>query len=146
MSNFYKCSFEDPETGLVYCCSEQYFMYQKCLLFNPDNKKLLQQILKSTNQHEIKQCGRKVKNYNDEIWNDKRYKIMKKGLLLKFTDKDLKQKLLSTGDKKLYEASKYDKIWGIGYSPEDAIDTDEKYFGQNLLGKCLMDVRKKYMK
>ena len=141
MSNFYYCEFTDPESKITYNCSEQYFMYKKCLLFDPENKLLLKQILDTSNPHEIKAYGRKVKNYNEDIWNKKRYKIMLNGLLLKFTISELRKKLLSTNNKILYEASKYDNIWGIGFSATDAIITDKKKFGQNLLGKCLMEVR-----
>ena len=143
MSNFYNDEFVDPKTNNLYCCSEQYFMYQKCLLFDPKNTQLLKKILESTNPYDIKSYGRKVGNYNEELWNEKRYKIMKKALLLKFQDPDLKKKLLSTKDKILYEASKYDKIWGIGMDATSAIKSDKNKFGQNLLGKCLMETRKK---
>ena len=50
--------------------------------------------------------GRQVKNYNDDVWNNERYEIMKNGLRLKFSQNlDLKQSLLATGNKNLYEAS-----------------------------------------
>jgi predicted NAD-dependent protein-ADP-ribosyltransferase YbiA (DUF1768 family) len=41
----------------------------------------------------------------------------------------------------LYEASKYDKIWGIGFYGIDAINADKNKFGRNLLGKALMEIR-----
>ena len=140
-SNFYYSEFYDPKSDITFICNEQYFMYYKCLLFDNLNETLIQNILESTNPAEIKKFGRNVKNYDEQIWSQKRYKIMKKGLLLKFKNPELKNILLSTGNKNIYEASPYDKIWGIGYSVKDAPNTLKSLFGQNLLGKCLMDVR-----
>jgi ribA/ribD-fused uncharacterized protein len=141
MSNFYKTQFTD-ENNITFNCSEQYFMYQKCLLFDGNNTKLLNKILQESSAMEIKKYGRLVKNYDDIVWNNVRYDIMKNALILKFTqNNNLKNKLLSTQTKTLYEASKYDKIWGIGFYASTAIVTDKNKFGMNLLGKCLMEVR-----
>lgn len=140
MSNFYKVTF--TENNIKYNCSEQYFMYYKCLMFEPDNEQLLNEILNTNSATVVKKLGRQVKNYDETKWNQHRYDIMKKALILKFTQNfNIKEKLLSTKPKQLYEASKYDKIWGIGYYAEDAIKTDKSKYGSNLLGKCLMEVR-----
>jgi len=50
-------------------------------------------------------------------------------------------KLKLTGNKNLYEASKTDKIWGIGFDADQAVKTDKKFYGTNLLGQALMTVR-----
>ena len=141
MSNFYATFFTDKD-GIRYNCSEQYFMYAKCKTFNPDNEHLLRDILKETSATKIKLYGRQVKNYDDSIWNEKRYGIMLDALRLKFNQNpSIKQKLLLTKGKILYEASKNDKIWGIGFYDADAITTDKSKFGTNLLGKALMEIR-----
>lgn len=140
LSNFYKNIF--IENNITFCCSEQYFMYHKCLLFDQYNTKLLQQILDSNDPMEIKKLGRSIKHYDDQIWNKHRYNIMKNGLLLKFgQNKKLCQLLIKTTPKNLYEASPYDTIWGIGLSAENAISIPKHKYGSNLLGKCLMKVR-----
>uniref|UniRef100_A0A6C0H5U0 NADAR domain-containing protein n=1 Tax=viral metagenome TaxID=1070528 RepID=A0A6C0H5U0_9ZZZZ len=140
-SNFYLTFFVD-EHNIKYNCSEQYFMYQKCLLFDPTNEKLLKQILRSNIPTNIKKLGRSVKNYDEIAWNDKRYSIMLKGLLLKFSQNDnIKRVLLNTENKTIYEASKYDKIWGIGYNTKEAINVDKDKYGKNLLGNALMEIR-----
>lgn len=83
-----------------------------------------------------------VKNYDENIWNDIRYEVMKSGLRLKFTQNlGLKNLLIGTGTKTLYEASAYDKIWGIGFSPQNAPNVNKYLFGRNLLGNALMDIR-----
>lgn len=142
MSNFYKTKFTD-NNGITYNCSEQYFMYQKCLYFNPTNNTLLYNIINEENPKNIKRYGRQVKNFNDKLWNEVKYDIMIKALLYKFNqNNDIKNKLLNTGNKNLYEASEFDKIWGIGFSIymlKTGIDKNK--FGHNLLGKALMHVR-----
>jgi len=139
MSNFYKTNFTDKD-GIQYICSEQYFMYHKCKTFDPDNNILLQTILTEKSAAKIKQYGRKIKNYNDTIWKEKRYNIMLDALRLKFNQNEIiKKNLLETKPKILYEASKNDKIWGIGFYDKDAIDKSK--FGTNLLGKALMEIR-----
>jgi ribA/ribD-fused uncharacterized protein len=141
MSNFYWTSFKD-EDGIIYNCSEQYLMYWKCKTFEPNNDVLLNSILSEKSPSIIKKYGRRVKNYDDTIWEEKRYNIMLKGLRLKFNqNKIIKDKLIKTNPKKLFEASKYDKIWGIGYYAIDAIKTDKSKFGRNLLGNALMEIR-----
>jgi len=58
----------------------------------------------------------------------------------------LKDILLSTGNKTIVEASPFDTIWGIGLHWKDDKVLDEKNWnGQNLLGKALMEVRKRLM-
>ena len=67
---------------------------------------------------------------------------MLNGLRLKFNqNEDLKKKLILTNNKNLYEASPYDRIWGIGYTKTNAVKTDKSKYGLNLLGKALMELR-----
>ena len=139
-SNFYKSDFN--QDGNTFNCVEQYFTYRKCMHFDSENTELIADILSETDPKIIKIFGRQVKNYNDATWNSERFTIMKEGLLLKFSQNEgLKQLLLNTNDKTLYEASKYDILWGIGYDINTAINTDTKLYGQNLLGEALMEIR-----
>ena len=118
------------------------FMYEKCKKFDPENKMLLKAIMNETKPHNVKHLGRKVQNYDDTVWNSERYQVMVECLRCKFTqNKVLKEKLLKTKPQTLYEASPYDKIWGIGLSKKDAAHCDPNNYGQNLLGKALMEIR-----
>lgn len=111
-------------------------------MFDPDNEELINQIMTSTNPTKIKMFGRQVKNFDVDVWNSKRYHIMYKALLYKFSsNKDLGKMLLATQYKKLYEASPRDKIWGIGMGAEKAKSVDPSKYGQNLLGKLLESIR-----
>ena len=141
-SNFFESPMINRE-GTEFFCNEQYFMYYKCLLFDPDNTFILNKILTSTNPKEIKNFGRKVRNFNEKIWNENKLVIMKNGLELKFDQNPhLAKKLVATDDSILYEASPYDKIWGIGMNEYNARNTsDDQMPGQNLLGKLLMEIR-----
>jgi len=143
LSNFF--NIEMYEGGLEFSCTEQYFMYYKCVTFDPTNNLLLEKILNEKTPYKIKQYGRQVKNYNDKVWNEKRYSIMLNALRLKFTQNDvIKAKLISTKPKTLYEASPYDSIWGIGLSVQEAMYTDPSQYGINLLGQALMQVRDEF--
>ena len=144
MSNFYNSDFTDTINGklIKFNCSEQYFMYYKCLTFDPNNKKLLKNILNETKPMVIKKYGRQVNNFVLDIWNEKRYEIMVNALRLKFKqNQDIKDALKNTGNKEIYEASPYDNIWGIGFGYTFAFTIDKADFGTNLLGKALMKVR-----
>jgi ribA/ribD-fused uncharacterized protein len=140
-SNFYPSKF--VEGNIEFNCSEQYFMYYKCLTFDTENKHLLEAILNEKSPSKIKNFGRQVKNYNDKIWSEKRYSIMINALGLKFTqNKEIKDLLISTKEKILFEASPFDKIWGIGFDGKTAANMiDKTKFGKNLLGQALMQIR-----
>lgn len=141
MSNFYKVLFEN-KYGVKFNCSEQYFMYNKCILFDPDNDKLIDNILSETSPTKIKRYGRQVKHFDENIWREKRYNIMLRGLRYKFSQNtEILNKLSNTGDKTLYEASKFDKIWGIGYDAASAQRVNKSSYGENLLGRALMQIR-----
>tara|TARA_B100001175_G_scaffold109851_1_gene93311 strand:+ start:985 stop:1479 length:495 start_codon:yes stop_codon:yes gene_type:complete len=146
-SNFYKSKMECFINNNIihFNCSEQYFMYYKCITFDPTNEKLLNMILKETNPVKIKALGRKVQNFDESIWNSKKYFIMLNGLYYKFSQNPLlKDTLLKTDNKILYEAAPRDKIWGIGFSAEKAVNIDISKYGSNLLGIALMELRTKF--
>lgn len=136
LSQWYKCTFTDDE-GREYNCAEQYMMAQKALLFKDED--ILLDIMYENNPSNIKKYGRRIKNFNSDVWDANKYNIVHKGNELKFTQNPrLLKKLVSTGDAILVEASPYDNIWGIGttnYSDKN------KWCGENLLGKILMEVR-----
>jgi ribA/ribD-fused uncharacterized protein len=138
-SNWYKCNIQDED--IKYISSEQYIMHHKALLFN--DSKVAKQIMESSDNRTIKAFGRKVSNFNQKIWDENKERIAITGLLLKFSQNSaLKEKLLDTKNDYLVEASKTDKIWGVGIALSDPdIYYKSKWNGTNLLGKCLMKVR-----
>jgi ribA/ribD-fused uncharacterized protein len=141
LGNWYNSPFTID--NIQFINSEQYFMWRKLKEFDPDNDQLEKELLKSTNSAEMKAIGQQVKNYKDKVWATIRYDVMKTGLLQKFIQNPhLLTKLLNTKDAILVEASPRDKIWGIGLNAEHAMSVGkENWPGENLLGKCLMEVR-----
>mgnify|MGYP001732216436 FL=1 len=137
LSNFYPCEF--IFNGKTFNFSEQCFMYQKALLFN--DFEIAEQILNETDVRKIKALGRKVKNFNNELWDIHKEDFMYNACYAKFSQNDrLKDFLLGTGNREIIEASPVDNIWGIGFSSDKAMENIDKW-GQNLLGKTLMKVR-----
>ena len=119
---------------------EQYMMYQKALIFGDDE--IAHEIMQTHSMSKIKALGRRVRNYDDKKWNEVRYDVVLTAVRAKFTQhKDLKRVLLETGDAEIVEASPYDRIWGIGTNRPHEIMDKQKWKGQNLLGKALMQVR-----
>lgn len=116
-------------------------MAEKARLFNDEDTR--RQILESTNPSDIKKLGRKVKNFDDEVWNKHSHSIVLKGNIHKFyQNENLLEYLISTGKKILVEASPYDKIWGIGMNQAEAFEcTPHEWRGKNKLGFILMEVR-----
>lgn len=160
---------QPPEaTTIRYNSTEQYMMHAKALSFpttfpntsdrspapqySPHNQRLAKAILATSSPREQKMLGRKVSNYSAEIWEPKRYDVVLQGNMLKFSqaattfpDKNgvgisLKTLLLKTGDRELVEASPQDRIWGVGFAAHEA-EQRRSEWGENLLGKVLMDVR-----
>lgn len=139
LSQWYIKDFRDND--LVFNCMEKYMMYNKALLF--DDKDIANEILNNNQPKAIKELGRKVKNFNDEIWDKMKYKIVFTGNYYKFSQNtDLRNFLISTKNKVLVEASPYDKVWGIKMKYDDEnIENPFYWKGENLLGFALMEVR-----
>jgi len=127
------------EHGKCYNCSEQYLMEHKDDTFA--DKQAAETIM-STNNPVIQKQTR-VNKFNGELWKQIAPDIMKKALVLKFSQNpELKQKLMDTGDRYIGEASPHDDFWGCGLSMNDAnVGNYTKWTGQNILGKVLMEVR-----
>ena len=138
-SQWFPCKFVD--NGVVYKTAEHYMMAAKARLF--DDNEILELILEAHSPNEAKSLGRKVKNFNSEIWDHHKYQIVIQANQLKFSqNQDFKEFLLSTEDKVIVEASPYDKIWGIGMLESDeSINNPLLWNGENLLGFALMEVR-----
>lgn len=140
-SNWYLSNFTAGDVR--YTSMEQYMMHQKAVVFG--DYEIAKQILATNDVGYIKELGRKVSGYRDNVWNGVRQIIVYEGLMAKFTQNpELKRALLDTGNAVLAEAAVNDRIWGIGLSMKDKKRLDPKQWnGQNLLGYALMLVREK---
>jgi ribA/ribD-fused uncharacterized protein len=152
MSNFFPCKFTDdrelkPNTNNKYefKSTEQFFMFRKTRDFKAFN--LSMQIMNESNSKKIKELGQtRFAGFNPNEWEKIKIKVMKRGLSLKFNqNEELKRKLIETRPKKLYEANKFDKDWGIGFDVKTAVMKelydDMKNYGKNLLGNMLEELR-----
>jgi len=129
------------EDGTIVDCSEKAFMLKKLERFDPDNKEARHGIIGASKPIDAKNWGRKIRNFDEAVWDAERYNVMRNVLLLKFgQNPDAKHLLLSTGKHEFVEASPYDTIWGVGLTAEQ-VHAGVPYRGQNLLGKALMEVR-----
>lgn len=139
--------FTDNE-GVTYNCAEQYMMAKKALLFRDQETYKL--IMDSSSPKEQQELGRKVKNFDQKVWEANACTIVYQGNLYKFSQNPvLLELLMSTEDRILVEASPYDLVWGIGYSEEDSeyIITDpSNWRGANWLGFTLTNLRDNYFK
>jgi ribA/ribD-fused uncharacterized protein len=139
LSQWWACDFENE--GIQFKSTEHWMMYHKALLFN--DSIIADQILKCRTPGEAKALGRKVSNFDEDIWNSHRMKIVIEGNRLKFSQNEkLKTFLLNTKQRVIVEASPVDEIWGIGLSKDsNDIDNPNTWRGLNLLGFALMEVR-----
>ena len=126
---------------IEYKSAEHYMMAEKARLFNDDE--ILNQIIKCETPAEAKKLGRKVKNFDPQKWDENKFSIVCKGNLHKFEQhEDLKDYLITTGDRVIVEASPVDPVWGIGLAKDhhDA-GIPMNWKGENLLGFALMEIR-----
>ena len=94
LSNWYISKFE--VAGRVFSSMEQFMMYQKAICFV--DEAVAEQILKTDDVARIKELGRMVSGYNENIWNGMRQLIVYEGLVAKFSqNEELKERLLQTG-------------------------------------------------
>lgn len=121
-------------------CREQYMMLCKACLF-PNNDNTISRILDESDPAAIKKLGRSVLNFDQTVWDQHAYQIVVNGNYLQFSQNQaMCDQLLYTGTKHIAEASPTDKIWGIGFAKTNALE-HIPIWGQNLLGKALMEVR-----
>ena len=115
LSQWQKCSFEID--GVSYSSAEQYMMAEKARTFGDDET--LEKILSAKLPGKIKALGREVKGFDGKKWDSIKFEVV-------------------------VEASPKDSIWGVGLKEgdRDILDPD-KWKGENLLGKALMEVRSK---
>ncbi|KAI1810580.1 DUF1768-domain-containing protein [Poronia punctata] len=172
LSQWYVQPFRDS-SNKTYPTAEHYMMHHKALLFR--DEEIARFILETDSPRAVKSLGRAVRNFDDKIWLSERERIVTEGNYFKFAfpvrekgdddddDDDglwrlglcddaktvqaprFRDVLLATGDRELVEASTFDRIWGIGFAAKGAEAKRHKW-GENLLGKCLMEARDRLRK
>ena len=141
LSQWQECSF--VVDGVSYSSAEQFMMAEKARTFGDVDT--LEKILAAKLPRKIKALGREVKGFDGKKWDSVKSDVVVRGNMAKFSqNRELLSFLLGTGDAMLVEASPEDCIWGVGLkeSDRDILDPD-KWKGENLLGRALMEVRAK---
>lgn len=138
-SNWHASKFEID--GQKFDNMEQFMMWSKAVLMQ--DLETAGKILATSDPRTIKALGREVKNFNGNLWDRVKENVVYTGCHAKFSqNQTLFDALMATEDKKICEASPYDRIWGLGVDEETAKKISESEWpGQNLLGKVLMKVR-----
>ena len=72
LSQWFQCPF--IVDNQYYNCAEQYMMAEKARIFG--DEEIRQQIFAEYNQMAMKKLGRKVRNYNDITWKEKRFDVL----------------------------------------------------------------------
>ena len=109
--------------GRKYYTAEQYMMSEKALFAR--DYEAYDKIMKEKSPAECKSLGRKVKNLDGKEWGRVAREVIFHGNLGKFqADISLVDKLLSTGDAILIEASPYDNLYGSGIAKENLLNPD----------------------
>ncbi len=130
---------------LEFSSAEQFMMYHKALIFL--DREVADSIMQTSNPRKIKEFGRQVKNYEDDVWHYHRSNVVYTANFLKFNQNpDLLDALTDTSGTTLVEASPNDKIWGIGLAAGDQrAQQRETWEGENLLGEILTLLRIEFM-
>ncbi|MDR1070195.1 MAG: NADAR family protein, partial [Gracilibacteraceae bacterium] len=90
-----------------YSCAEQYMMAEKARLFA--DEEVCDSIMKAKDPKTMKALGKKVKFFDQTIWDKVKYSIVLSGNYYKFSqNKEMREYLLSTGNRVLVEASPMD--------------------------------------
>ena len=127
--------------GIEYKSAEHWMMAQKALLFG--NHDIFQQIISEEKPAAVKALGRQITGFDQNTWDANKFNLVVRGNAEKFKqDEQLKNYLVSTGDRVIVEASPVDNIWGIGLAKDHrGIKNPHNWKGQNLLGFAIMEAR-----
>lgn len=139
LSNFFIRDF--VVKGIRFRHNEQFLMFCKAKLFNDEEH--AQKIMKAVEPIDCKYLGRAVRGFDQSRWVEKREHYDYMGGLHKFQQNpDLADFLLNTGELELVEASKHDRIWGVGLDENSPAILHRKcWLGLNLHGYAMMHVR-----
>lgn len=129
LSNFYTSDMQFND--IDYKCSEAAFQAQKT------TDKSIQRKFSNLSPNIAKSLGRRVELRKD--WEDIKDDVMYNIIKAKFDyNNKLKEKLLDTGNKELYEGNTWgDKYWGV-------VKEGNELVGKNHLGRLLMKLREEY--
>jgi ribA/ribD-fused uncharacterized protein len=138
-SQWWPCRF--TVDGAEYSSAEQFMMAGKARVFA--DEEVLGQIMAAKDPDEVKSLGRRVRHFEQAVWERARFDIVCAGNVAKFgQDEQLRKYLLASAPAVIVEASPVDTIWGIGLAASAPAARDPRTWrGLNLLGFALMRAR-----
>ena len=131
-SNFYPHAFF--YRGVKLPTSEHHLMREKARLMGDEHAMAL--IKAAPTALAAKRLGRKVKPWNQGLWDDNCDQIMEDILEAKFNSTSAMREYILGIEGHFYEASPKDKVWGIGIGVQQAM-AGVPHNGQNKLGLAL---------
>ena len=124
-------------------CAETAIMLCKASLMNDDVA--MEKLTQPHTAAQAKKIGRLVRNFDDVKWKAVLREVSRAIVRTKFlSDDTLKRELLSTGERRIAEASPKDAIWGIGMRISKLAEDPVNWRGQNFLGDALEFVRDEF--
>ena len=142
LSNWFPAKF--TVDGVEYPTTEHFMMAEKARLFG--DSVICDKIVSAETPGAAKSLGRRVANFDEATWVEKRFEIAVRGNEAKFSQNEpMRDFLIASRSKVLAEASPNDQIWGIGMdSSDDRAKKPNMWNGLNLLGFALMEVRERF--
>jgi len=133
--------FNNEGADTTYNCVEQYMMAQKARLFK--DMETYNLIMDTSLPSEQKIMGRKVKNFDKDVWDAYAERIVYQGIYYKFSqNRHLLDAIMAEDCDLFVEAAPNDLIWGIGLNESKAKQIPETDWpGKNQLGKLLTQIR-----
>jgi ribA/ribD-fused uncharacterized protein len=134
------CAAADFPSPVGVETSEKAIMMAKAAAFGDSES--YRQIASARTPHAAKQLGRGVRLFDEGRWQTIICHIAREVVWQKFSQLPLlRKRLLGTGSKILAEATRNDKIWGIGLNIDEDISVPARWKGTNVLGWALMQTR-----
>lgn len=139
LSNMFNTSYEHE--GTQFHTSEQCYQYRKALA---QNKTLdAENILLTYDPFVCKSLGDSIEESKE--WREKRVEVMYGICKCKFVQNEaIYQKLLDTGDLKLYEATS-SSVWGTASTLKSKETKEGKGTGENEFGRLLERLRQEFI-
>ena len=135
MSNLYPCDIE--LRGRTYTSAEQ--AYQHICALEHKEDEIATRILTDKDPYNAKKSSKLIRK--SPAWKGRRLTTLKEVVTAKFEQHpQLKAKLISTGDRMLFEATE-DKEFGCGHRLHQSSQIGQNSPGKNLFGKLLAEIR-----
>lgn len=139
LSQWWPAPFEVE--GVEYATAEHWMMARKARLFGDAEAE--RHAVAAAHPRQAKAAGRRVRGFDQAVWERERFGIVVEGNVRKFGRRDeLREYLLGTNSRVLVEASPLDRVWGAGLAlGDERLRDPAQWRGLNLLGFALTEAR-----